>query len=113
MKLFKYNGFVSGQEKPGDRSPPGPRKFISIGRGRGDPIFYQMGPFLTDIVLFFRQFSVFTYLTLWALLTLGALFRKGPKAWSPTSELISPGLVCFQTMTASMFRFNLHQYHEV
>ena len=61
--------------------PPSPRIFISWDGPRGTRYFINWA-LLTDIVLFFRRFAIFTY-TLWALLALGALFRKGPKVWSP------------------------------
>ena len=44
----------------GGADPSGPQEFHLLEGTEGDPIFYQMGLF-TDIVLFCRQFAIFTY----------------------------------------------------
>ena len=64
----------------GDRSP-GPHKFFILEGTEGDPIFLKMGPFDWHCAVF-RQFAIFAY-TVWALLALGALFRKGPQGLVP------------------------------
>ena len=73
-------GETGGGGGRGDRSP-GPQKFHLLGGTEGDPTFLKMGSFDWYCAVF-RQFSIFAY-TLWALLALGALFRKGPQGLVP------------------------------
>ena len=57
---------------PGDR-PPRAHKFYLFGGTEGAADISKIGPILTDIVLFFRQFAIFAY-TLWALWRLGPFY---------------------------------------
>ena len=76
----------------GTAPPPGPINFISWEGLRAADIS-KIGPILTDIVLFFRQFAIFAY-TLWALWRLGPFSVMALKAWSPRlgSHFSRPGL---------------------
>ena len=89
-KFCRQNGYLNSELMlsragetggPGGTGLPGPHKFYLLGGTEGDPIFLKWA-LLTDMVLFFRQFAIFAC-TLWALLALGALFRKGPQDLVP------------------------------
>ena len=80
-----------GLGKPGDRPPRAPYFFRLLGGNEGPPIFLNLAQFWLTLCCFFRQFAIFAY-TLWAFWRLGPFSVRALKAWSPTSELISPGL---------------------
>ena len=79
-----------------DRRGPVPRAqaISSLGKDRGEAGIFLKWALLTDIVLFFRQFAIFTYI-----LCRGPFWRLRPfsvratRPGPPTSELISPGLI--------------------
>ena len=71
-KCFGWDQTTRGTGGPVPRAP----EISSLGRDRGGLGIFKIGTFL-QLGCFFRQFNIFTY-RLWALLALGALFRKGP-----------------------------------
>ena len=82
-------GGLARAGETGDRSP-GPHKFYLLGGTVGPPIFLKLA-LLTDIVLFLGSL-LFLHTLCVPFWRLGPFSVRALKAWSPTSELIYPGL---------------------
>ena len=86
-----------GLEKPGDRSPAHSIEISSPGKdlGSGGPRILKKK--IDPIHRFNTVLSIFLLFdTLWEpFWKLGTIFLEDPKAWSPNTELISPGMTSF------------------
>ena len=77
------------RERDGDWSP-GPQKFHLLGGAEGNPVFLKC-PFRLTLCYFLGSL-LFLHTLCGPFWRLGPFSVRAPKAWSPTSELISPGL---------------------